>query len=462
MSETPQPQPTFYDPRAKLAAIIEALRLPAGPDPRFADHESIKAHRDDFVVRVHTTWKGIHAAAIREIVEIEILLTRPDVAKMPKGFVSWLRYLCRVWRRVSDAIAWSLVAEPLHIRRLCAHRPRPALGQSNPFAVAALLDDINKDPMSIALWNDATTCIDVGDITVRRGSGQLEYIELKEGKVNEAVLDLHATVTQLHKAGDSKGVELAMDAFFEKYGKKGNSQAMRIARQMTRDSKVMNLITLEEGPDPDLDVDVKTFAPTTIVESYEAELTACLRRAEADDTAITCIDGCLWIYVVHDRVLTREQAVADFSREVFKARPETKVWVKERTGRDVLHPVESVDNWSFEPTAIPIFLRPLAVDDVLDLVYGKFLGRVLLFFDWLGFEEVVRETGCALTWVKPKPVAGHHLEQIVGKRTPRIGGKDGHGMRLGGLLNREVTANGIRPRSIAAQYAEIITGLGAG
>jgi hypothetical protein len=82
MPESKNPQ--IYDPRPKLRGIIEALRLPAGPDPRFADRDAINAHRDDFIVRVHTTWKLIHTAAIEEIIHIEMLLARPDIAAMPR------------------------------------------------------------------------------------------------------------------------------------------------------------------------------------------------------------------------------------------------------------------------------------------------------------------------------------------------------------------------------------------
>lgn len=251
-----------------------------------------------------------------------------------------------------------------------------------------------------------------------------------------------------------------MDEFFAAYGKKGFKQAMRFTKQLMRDFKVMDLVNKEKGSDPDLDVDVEIVESSTPTETYDFELTACLRRADADGTALACIDGCLWIYVSHEPELIRRDAIAEFSRRVFGASPDTKTWLIERTGKDVLHPVGTVDQWSFVPTAIPLFLRPLDVEDVLDLVYGKLIGRVLLFFDWSRFEKVVRDVGCELTWVKPRPVSGRYIEQIIGKRTPRIGRSDGHGIRLGGSPMTQVMAEGIRPSSVAAQYAEMILRLG--
>lgn len=452
------PPSAAYDPKAKLRRAIEALRRPAGDDPRFSSFDSIAAHRDDFVVQVHTTWKRLHVQAIEEIVNIEALLTRGDVQKkMPAGFVSWLRHVRRLWRRVNDAIAWGMIGKPHIVRRLCAYRARPTLIESNPATVAAILDDINESPMSMAIWNDATTCIDVADITCRRGSAGLEFIELKEGKVNQAIHDLHKSLTRHRKAGDQKAAEGAMDEFFASYGAKGFKQAMRVTKQLMRDSRVMDIVNRDIGPDPDLEgATVEMVESSVQVECYDDELSACLRHAEAHGAATACIDGCLWIYASSDLQLTRRDAVTDFAQQIFAASAQTEAWLRERTGKRGLNAVRSVDEWSFMPTGIPLFLRPLPVDDVLDLVYGRWTGRVLLFFDWLRFEDVVRKAGCALTWVKPKPEGAKHIEYIVGKRTPRIGRNDGRGIRLGGAIVREMLADGIRPSSAAAQYAALL------
>jgi hypothetical protein len=86
-----------------------------------------------------------------------------------------------LWRRVNDAVAWGMLGRREMIRQLCQHRVRPTLIESNPQSVAMVLDDINKDPLSMAIWNDATTFLDVGDITARRsGTKELDFIELKQ------------------------------------------------------------------------------------------------------------------------------------------------------------------------------------------------------------------------------------------------------------------------------------------
>ena len=360
--------------------MIEALRMPAGDEPRFASAEGIAANRQEFVARVHGTWKAIHADAISEIVRIEMLLAKRNGA-WPKGCEAYLRLLCRIWRRVNDAIAWVVISEPVHVRRLCGHRARPTLVDSNPTSVAAILDEINSDPQSIALWSDATTFVDVGDVLTRRNGGPLEFLELKEGRVNEAIWHLQEEVRGAGEEATTKAIE----GFVAAYGRKGLEQAERVAKQMVRDSKVMNLLNSDKGPDPDRDVEIETFESNQPTRGYDDELGRCIEEAGADGSATACVDGCLWIHVFRRPDLPREAAIAEFSARVFAASPETKAWLQDRLRRDVLHPVGTVDQWSFVPTAVPLFLRPLQTDHVLDICYGRLTGRVLLFFDWLRF-----------------------------------------------------------------------------
>jgi hypothetical protein len=94
----------------------------------------------------------------------------------------------------------------------------------------------------------------------------------------------------------------------------------------------------------------------------------------------------------------------------------------------------------------------------VDLLYGRLMGRVLLFFDWLRFAAVVQATGCALTWVRPRPVEGKNLHEIVGRKTPRVGHSSGRGLRLGKMFVSQFLADGLRPSSIAAQCAQMLDG----
>ena len=461
MAEPEAPPSPAFDPRERLRWAIESLRLPAGGDPRFASPDAISGNRDDFVIEVHTTWKRIQVEAITNIMGIETRLARADVLPIKKGVEPWLRYSCRLWRRVMDAVVWAMVGKPHMIRRLCANRPRPTLHESNPQAVGAILDQINDEPKSIAIWTDATTCVDVADIIARRNSSELEFIELKQGKVNKVILDLHGTLTALRNAGDNDGAAKTIDEFFMTYGRSGFKQLMRVTQQLTRDYKLMDVVNNEIGTDPDVGMNVETVETDFGAETYDFELTACLREADEKGSAFRCIDGCLWIFVAPEASMSRRDTVEEFSRRVFEVSPETKTWLFERLGKDVLHPVGTVDQWSFVPSAIPIFLRPLEIEDVVDIVFpaGRLIGRVWLFFDWMRFEKVIRDAGCELRWMKPRQVDGRFVEPIIGKRTPRVVRSDVPGPMLGVSPMTKIMAEGIRPSSVAAQYFEILAHL---
>lgn len=459
MADPDGPPPQAFAPRESLRWAIESLRLPAGDDPRFASADAIASNRDDFVVEVHTTWKRIQVEAIANIMGIETRLARADVVPIANGVEPWLRYSCRLWRRVMDAVVWAMVGKPHVIRRLCANRPRPTLHESNPQTVGDILDQINDEPRSIAIWADATTCVDVADIIARRNSPELEFIELKQGKVNKAIIDLHEALSARRKVNDDEGATRTMDAFVATYGAKGFKQAMRFTKQLMRDYNLVDLVNNEIGIDPDVAMKVQTVEADFRTETYDFELTACLREADAKGAAFSCIDSCLWVFVALDPLLTRRDAVAEFSRRVFETSPETKAWLVERTGKPVLYPVGTLDQWSFVPSAIPVFLRPLEIEDVIDIVFplGRFMGRVWLFFDWMRFEKVVLDAGCELRWMKPRQIDGRYVEPVIGKRTPRVVRSDAPNLMLGVSPMIKVMAEGIRPSSVAAEYSAILT-----
>src|SRR6266542_4389086 len=262
----------------------------------------------------------------------------------------------------------------------------------------------------------------------------------------------------LHRrAGEPEKAEIALDTFYEKYGRSGFMQLMRVTKQLMGDSRVIGDFNerLAKKAKTDVDIDIEASISETVAESCDPELTSILRRADAEGVAFGCIENCLWVYVCAPTA-TRQEAITEFSRRVFDASPETKAWLVEKTGRDKLKPVASVDQWAFVPTALPIFLRLLEPDDIVGMLLDELRGRVLLFFDWLRFEPVVARTGCALMWVRPEPIDGKNLHEIIGRKTPRIGHRSGRGLRLGKMFVSQFFADGSRPSSIAAQCAQML------
>jgi hypothetical protein len=152
--------------------------------------DGIQSHHEDFVPLVHGTWKRLHNRALDELLKLEQIIRSPDSNTFPKEFSWFLRRSEAIWRRVNDALVWAVIGlnNGHFIRRLSHRKPRPVLSEANLESMRRLLDDLNRDPLSIALWSDATSCVDVGDLVCNGFSGgPTGFIEVKEGKVNHAI-----------------------------------------------------------------------------------------------------------------------------------------------------------------------------------------------------------------------------------------------------------------------------------
>lgn len=204
----------------ELPTLIRMLREPAGDDPRFASLEAIKANRQAFVEKVHSTWKYLHGRSLDEIMAIEKILTSEQRSKLPRDFVWYLDRTIALWRRVNDAIVWELVGRQDHVIRVVCHRKhRVRLTDANPIALRRFLDDINSDPQTIAIWSDATSCVDVGDVVCRSFSDKPSgFFEVKEGAMNDKIFDL------LEMEDGEEEIMNAIRAFADKNGPKAVKQ----------------------------------------------------------------------------------------------------------------------------------------------------------------------------------------------------------------------------------------------
>jgi len=84
---------------------------------------------------------------------------------------------------------------------------------------------LNANQLSFAIWNDATSCVDIGDVTyIEDGPGPApEFIELKEGRVNDEIVNLLGL--------EGLKFEDALKVFSERYGNEGVKQFHRVLRQ---------------------------------------------------------------------------------------------------------------------------------------------------------------------------------------------------------------------------------------
>jgi hypothetical protein len=437
------------------------LREPAGDDPRFASLEAIAANQQAFREKVHSTWKYLHGRSLDEILAIETLLSSERRKRLPKNFVWYLERTMGLWRRINDAIVWTLVRGQDHvIRTVCHRKDRLRLTDANPIALRRLLDNINADPQSIAIWSDATSCVDVGDVVCRSYSGKPNgFLEVKEGKMNDNIFEL------MEVKGPPEEVVKEIMAFADEHSPKAMKQLERVVRQRQRYNQFMDIIDHDRGFDPRREAEVTILETATQVKGYDRELQVMIDASE-HAPALRCIDRCLWVYVDRDASKDPQAKIGDFERELTKASPTTLQWFREQFGaNEPFEPVLLEGNLTC-PEAIPLFLRELEPETVRDVLIGKLMFSVFLFVDWYELGRIVADLGADLTWssakegrsqqAKPKP----QRPLTLGDRIPSVRRSDGKYVEGFSKIYR-VLFEGITPTSIAAQYVHVVNAVGS-
>ncbi len=440
----------------ELPNLIRMLREPAGDDPRFASLEAIEANRQAFTEKVHATWKYLHGRSLDEILAIEEILSSGRREKLPKDFVWYLERTTALWRRINDAIVWALVRHQDHvIRTVCHRKDRVRLTDANPTALRRFLDQINEDPLTIAIWSDATSCVDVGDVLCRSFSGKLDgFFEVKEGTMNDRILEL------MRVKGSPEEISKEIVAFADKYGPKAMKQLDRVVKQRERYNQYMDIIDDDRGFDPRRQAEVTIQDSSTQLESYDRELQLAVDASE-HTSALRCIDHCLWVYIDRDNSKGPTAKIADFERELTKESPITLKWFREHFGaNEPFEPVLLEGNLTC-PEAIPLFLRQLEPETVRDILIGNLMFSVFLFVDWSELARIVTDLGAQLTWstakkgrsqrTRPKP----QRLLTIGDRIPRVQASDGRYVEGFSKIYR-VLFEGITPTSVAAQYIDAL------
>jgi hypothetical protein len=259
-----------------IEQVIRDLKTPAGGSDRFASLENILKNRQLFVERCHETWKRLHHETLQRLFFFEGFLRREKTNPIGKTAKEYAEYHQAVIRRVNDSIIWSVFRLQRHVvKRFCLYKKRPSLLESNPDSVYASLRAFNANPMSLALWNDATSCVDIGDLTfVENGMLPVpEFIELKSGEVNAEIIEL------LNLNGEEHSRKF--EEFRAKRAKAGVAQYERVMRQHRTGEQALDLLTNERGTVP------VTGLETSIVDirveqgSYDSEFGQVLLKALA-------------------------------------------------------------------------------------------------------------------------------------------------------------------------------------
>jgi hypothetical protein len=440
----------------ELPSLIQSLRVPAGDDPRFGTRESIAANYEAFQAICHAAWKDIHTRSIDAIMTMEGILSPERRKVMPPAMEFYFQRCIQIWRRMNDALIWVLLGYQDHvIRTVCHRKERQLLASANPGPMRKLLENLNADSKSIAVWTDATTCVDVGDIFCRAPRGKPNgFLEVKEGSMNDKIFEL------LKAKGSPAEISVQIDAFVQENGPKALKQLERVIRQRTRYNEVLDIVQYEKGYDSRRDAEVIIEESKVTLESYDPELQAIIDEA-VESPVLRSLDRCLWIYVDRDPNMPPTQKIEDFRIALQKAAPDALPWIQRNFQGKLPFEAIPLEGNLYSPEAVPLFLRPLRAETIRDVLLGNLMDSVYIFLDWRELSTMIQEQGAELAWStfkegrreQAKPYGQRKL--TIGERVPRFQTKDGHFIEGFSKVYR-IYFDGFTPSSIVAQYLELL------
>ena len=213
-----------------------------------------------------TNWSFKKAQAL--IIKTRLLLEQHDDAKSLAFEAPYnYSYVIALLTDYADALGWILLSHDISEVRnqFLGIKDYSKLKNHNWESVERALKQFNKDPDQIALANDLTSFMQIGDVfCFNTATKQISRIELKEGKVNEAIGKI------LYSAdGDFESFKRKTEAFVQASDnpRQALSQLKRNIRQQLR---TMNSAAYHRSKGTKR-IDIKTEKEVTIFEENRDE-----------------------------------------------------------------------------------------------------------------------------------------------------------------------------------------------
>jgi hypothetical protein len=420
-----------------IASTVKLLREPAGPTYR--TREAILNDREEFTKCFHRGLYAIHACAIDGIMTVEAKLKR---LTMPKESQLAEKRVRQIFRTLNDSIVWTLLPKDpdFWVARLSRGKPRGNLADQNPASVLTFLNQVSASGKKIGIWNDATRCVDLGDVTIFDRAEGIQFLELKQGKVNEAIFETVKT-----------GTVAAIDKFYESFGKKGIEQLDRTVNQEIQAQKHELLLKNEILTDPFTGLDRVAITPSIPASSYDDELRDSLVRVRSSDAVTLTIDECLHLLIINAERCNRS-----------KGQPLVKEYFSRMVAKpqdDEADPCRAVMDFLYGfslPTSMPVFLRLFHAEDISRLCMGDV--QIYYCFDFNTWGKKLKTVQFKWTSQKEgrqersKPFENRLL--LIDDRIPYIVNTNGEPIYFGGQFFLKLLFQGLRPDYLAAVYDE--------
>ncbi|MGB2842583.1 MAG: hypothetical protein WBC40_08950 [Halobacteriota archaeon] len=361
--------------------------------------------------------------------------------------ISSIDFRISVFHKLADAIAWILMGGEKYIaRRFYLGKPCVRLLDSNIESVRKESDELNKNGLRFALISDLTSVIQIGDLCVidfSEDKVKIELIEVKEGKMNEICLNFIDSLVHTK-------CPRSMYYFHQQYGEKSREQVLRILKQREKGMRAIEILKEGKGEDYQTGRKIKIPDKPLKLEFYDDFLLKGISRAKEKGWYYGTFDGCIWIGVYlpsvfpDPSIVFRLACLADISH--IKEIPIEKISEKE----DMIlpYPVVDIRQGFYTPLAIPLFLRNIPPEYILDIIMGRI--QILLYFDFDIWFKMAENIGIGGKWSTRKQASKQKriIKDIfcVKNRIPMLE-VNGREMYAGDGILVRVLFDGITPKS---------------
>jgi len=425
---------------------INILREPAGK--KYSKIEDIKNNYSEFLKDFHSGLFFLHTMTIEAIIHAEEMMSAfPSLPKDQAGkHKKGLNQLRQILRSINDSILWITIPEPsFFIGRSCLWVSRGHLKDQNYESIKDAFNIfINNDDV-LPIWNDATRCIDIGDITLISPKG-IKFVEVKSGKVNNEIFDMM-------EKNDGDDIESDLDKFYDNYGPKGMAQIDRILKQGDKAGKLNHILTNEDVFDPFVNSERKAISPSNQLRRYDNELTSLLIELRNKDFITHSIDGCL-----HILAFNRERSMSiDEGGRLIQQHIKDKFISPMTNEIDCSDVILSLDDSLDYPTAMPLMLKPWNSEDIAKVCLGQI--EIYYGFDVNAWAKHFKSS--KLVWSssrlgkKESSKPRNKRLFVVNNRIPVIVTSKGQELHLGTKFLQHILCEGIRPTSLAENYDKI-------
>lgn len=382
-----------------------------------------------------------------------------DIEKI-SARIEVLHYRVVVLKKIADSLAWLFMNfEGWIIRRHCLGIKKGYLVDSNIASAKEAAGKINSNPLCFALICDLTTCfqlcdlieIDFSDITKPKKI----LIELKEGEMNEKVLDMleSYSITQCDRA---------LYLFAKVEGKKALGQLARVAKQHYRMAELNTIIKTGKGKDLITGKEINIPDKYYIEEDYFEEFNDMVKLCRKEKNAVTCIDDCLFVGMFDTETFGSPQFA--FKHAIYHLLNRGEECRLDRKGNEALNEIRKIASENYKimdlrtgfytPIATPLYLWPIDKEAMFDIIFGRIV--VLSYLDIDKLFQIASVMGLEAGWTKVQSGRSDYFTRL-GKR-PFI--KKGEEVLLmGDSTLGKIYFDGIRPVSIVKVWNERLSEL---